>query len=300
MSVLKKIAVVSAAVLVVSGCRELPNPFAGDKVLARAGDRTLVMMDVESIFTPGLSEADSVALLESYVDMWVKKQLKLQKAEELFHSSAADIEKMVAEYRDMLLSRKLEQYVVDNALDTVFSDREIEEYYALHQEEFTLDRDIARGIIVTVPRTFRQRGRIKELLRSHSGEKRHDLEDMCAKNNLPLDRFASWSDLDAFSEVLPVRRGDLSGIAVKQGVQEMDDRDNFYYFEVEEFRGTGSVAPLEVVRDVIRRIIFNQRKTEILRSYEDSLYRAALSARDLMVNIDRQSAEGEELTVTEK
>lgn len=295
MSGLKKIA--AAAVLAaLVGCRELPNPFAGDKVIAKVGDRSLVLMDVESIFTPGLSEADSVALLESYVDMWVKKQLKLQRAEELFHSSAADIDKMVDEYRDLLLSRKLDQYIVDHALDTVFSDKEIEEYYNRHQEEFTLDRNIVKGTIVTVPRGFRQRGRIKEMLKARSEEKRHDLEDMCAKNNLKLDRFASWTDFDKFLASLPVRRTDnFEGVLSRSDVQEMDDKDNYYYFVIEEFRKTGSVTPREMVRDVIRRIIFNQRKTEIIRGYEDSLYRKALSERDVVVNVERSIVKSEEI-----
>jgi len=48
--------------------------------------------------------------MRKYIDRWVVKQLKLKEAEVLFSSSADDIDRMVEEYRQALLIRKLDQY----------------------------------------------------------------------------------------------------------------------------------------------------------------------------------------------
>ncbi len=91
------------SVLLMTACQELPNYLAGDTTLARAGRKVLRLRDVESVVPRGVTGDDSVALLEVYVDRWVRKQLKLQEAEVLFSSSEEDIARMVEEYRQALL-----------------------------------------------------------------------------------------------------------------------------------------------------------------------------------------------------
>ena len=112
------------SVLLMTACQELPNYLAGDTTLARAGRKVLRLRDVESVVPRGVTGDDSVALLEVYVDRWVRKQLKLQEAEVLFSSSEEDIARMVEEYRQALLIRKLEQHYVDTGIDTTFTAQE--------------------------------------------------------------------------------------------------------------------------------------------------------------------------------
>ena len=114
MTLRTKIAVV-AATLFLGGCQELPGYFASDTTLARAGGSELKMRDVESVVPKGVTGEDSAAFMKVYIDRWVRKQLKLQEAEILFSASADDIDKMVEEYRQALLIRKLDQHYVDPA-----------------------------------------------------------------------------------------------------------------------------------------------------------------------------------------
>lgn len=73
-----------AGVLLLAGCRELPRYFVSDTTLAEVGDRKLRVRDVESAVPQGFTGSDSVAFVRTYVDRWVRKQLKLQEAEVLF------------------------------------------------------------------------------------------------------------------------------------------------------------------------------------------------------------------------
>jgi len=116
---------VAAGALLLAGCREMPRYFSGDETVARAGGRELRMRDVRKVIPQGLTGGDSAAYVKMYVDRWVRKQLKLQEAEILFSESAGDIDRMVEEYRQALLIRKLDQHYVDRSVDTVFTDDEI-------------------------------------------------------------------------------------------------------------------------------------------------------------------------------
>ena len=58
-----------------------------------------------------------------------------------------------------------------------------------------------------------------------------------------------------------------------------------YLVLVTDYRGVGQPNPVERVREVIRRVLFNQRKSEIIRRYEDSIYRAAVEDDRIVINI---------------
>ena len=126
MARIAKISLIVAVLVLLGACRELPLPFEYDRVVAQVGDKKLRESDIQSIYAQAATAEDSTALLEIYVDRWVKKELKLRAAENLFRDSEEAIEAMVAEYRNSLLTRRLDQYYVDQELDTLFTDAQIE------------------------------------------------------------------------------------------------------------------------------------------------------------------------------
>ena len=267
-----------ACVLLLAGCRELPRYFAGDAAVARAGGKELRLRDVRSVVPQGLSGEDSAAFMKVYVDRWVRKQLKLQEAEELFSASAGDIDKMVEEYRQALLIRKLDRYYVDRSVDTTFSDAEISAYYEAHKGDFRLDRTIVKGRIVRVPDSYRQVTKLKPLMASPSPARQQDFSDLCVKNNFEVNDFREqWIDFSEFLSYLPTRRSqNYDPLLATTAVQEMRDSYSHYYFQIDAVRREGEAIPLERLRATIRRILFNQRQTDIIRRHEEELYTRAV------------------------
>ena len=290
-------------VLVILGaCRELPSPFEYDRVVAQVGDKKLRESDVQSIYAQAVTAEDSTALLEIYVDRWVKKELKLRAAENLFRDSEEAIEAMVAEYRNSLLTRRLDQYYVDQELDTLFTDAQIEEYYNRHPSDFRLDRTVVRGRQMLVPSTFRQTTKLREAMRSTSDEKLQDWRDMCQKNSIEIQEYTSWVDYTEFLSTLPTLRGRKYEELLKQDVlQEMRVDDGRYYFVITDIRRAGDAAPLERVRETIKRILFNQRQSEIIRAHEERIYEEALASGDLRINLgDEEPTEEQSEEPTEQ
>ena len=297
-----KISLFVVLVLIMGACRELPHPFEYDKVVAQVGDKKLRESDVQSIYAQAETAEDSVALLEIYVDRWVKNELKLRAAENLFRDSEEAIEAMVAEYRNSLLTRRLDQYYVDQELDTLFTDAQIEEYYNRHPSDFRLDRTVVRGRQMLVPSTFRQTTKLREAMRSTSDEKLQDWRDMCQKNSIEIQEYTSWVDYTEFLSTLPTLRGRKYEELLKQDVlQEMRVDDGRYYFVITDIRRAGDAAPLERVRETIKRILFNQRQSEIIRAHEERIYEEALASGDLRINLgDEEPTEEQSEEPTEQ
>lgn len=273
MNRLTKIAL-AALVLLLAGCRELPRYLGGDTVVARAGGNELQLRDVQSVAPKGMAAEDSMAFVKVWVDRWVRRQLKLQEAEILFSSSAADIDKMVEEYRQALLIRKLDQYYVDRWVDTTFTDDDIEAYYNAHKADFRLDRTIVKGRIVRFGESYRQARKLKELMGAASAAKQQDFHDICAKNEFTVSDFRDrWVDFPEFLSCLPTLRSEnYDSVLGSTAVQEMRDSHSYYYFQIDQVRREGEPVPLERLRQTIRRILFNQRQGEAIRRYEEELY----------------------------
>ena len=289
MARITKILLVVGVLVTLGACRELPSPFEYDRVVAQVGDKKLRESDVQSIYAQAVTAEDSTALLEIYVDRWVKKELKLRAAETLFRDSEEAIEAMVAEYRNSLLTRRLDQYYVDQELDTLFTDAQIEEYYNRHPSDFRLDRTVVRGRQMLVPSNFRQTTKLREAMRSTSDEKLQDWRDMCQKNSIEIQEYTSWVDYSEFLSTLPTSRGRKYEELLKQDVlQEMRVDDGRYYFVITDIHRAGDAAPLERVRETIKRILFNQRQSEIIRSHEEQIYEQALASGELRINLSEE------------
>lgn len=274
---------VAAGVLLLAGCRELPRYFSSDTVIARAGGQELCIKDVRSVVPAGLSGEDSAAYMELYVDRWVRKQLKLREAETLFSSSAGDIDRMVEEYRQALLIRQLDQHYVDQSVDTVFTADEIAAYYNAHKGDFKLDHPIVKGRIVRFDAFYRQAAQLKQLMAAESAAQQQDFSDICEKNDFAVNDFCGqWVDFSEFLSYLPTLRSQsYDSVLASTAVQEMRDSHSRYYFQIDAVLREGEPIPLERLNATIRRILFNQRKGEIIRNHEEELYRQAVEAGDV-------------------
>lgn len=289
MARIAKISLVLCVLVLLGACRELPLPFEYDRVIAQVGDKKLRESDVQSIYATAATAEDSTALLEMYVDRWVKKELKLRAAENLFRDSEEAIEAMVNEYRNSLLTRRLDQYYVDQELDTLFTDAQIEEYYNRHPSDFRLDRTVVRGRQMLMPSNVRQVAKLREAMRSTSSDKLQDWRDMCQKHNIEIQEYSSWVDYTDFLSTLPTSRGRKYEELLKKDVlQEMRVDDGRYYFVVTDIRRAGDAAPLERVRETIKRILFNQRQSEIIRAHEEQIYEEALASGELRINLSEE------------
>lgn len=275
MNLRTKIAAVAACVLL-AACQELPSYFVSDTTLARAGGKTLQLRDVASVVPAGVTGDDSAAFMTIYVDRWVRKQLKLEEAEALFSSAEADIDKMVEEYRQALLIRKLDQLYVDRSVDTLFTDAEIEAYYNDHKGDFKLDHTLVKGCIVQLGDDNRQARKLREAMSSRSEDAAREFRDICEKNDFTVTDFRGWVDYSEFLSALPTLRSrNYDSLLSSGGVQEMSDSRSRYYFRFDAVRREGEEIPLELLRGTIRRVLFNQRQGEIIRNHEQELYTKA-------------------------
>ncbi len=288
-----------SAVIAMSACRELPDYLVGSNTVARVGKNELRINEIQEATPSGLTGADSVSFTKLYIDKWLVRQLKLEEAERLFSSSEADIERLVEDYRQSLLMRKVDQYYIDEQLSEDFTDKDIAEYYNSHKANFTLDRTLVKGRILRFDEEYRQRTKLKEQMKKSSSSTSANKQfiDICEKNDFTIiDNRTDWVNMSDFLAHLPVvHTQDYSDMLNALGIQEMKDANARYYYEITSVCRKGNIAPLEIVSDNIRRILITQRRSEIIKSLEQKMVAEAFdSGHARLYEIGKENKDGNE------
>lgn len=249
-------------------CRDAA-PFFGRQPVARVGDTSLYEEEVSAAIPKGMVGEDSLSCADSYVERWVIRQLKLQEAELIFSSSEADIDKMVEEYRQSLLIRKIEQYYLDIDSGAEVSDEEIEKYYKAHKGDFRLTTPVVKGCVVAIPDQFRRRDWLLGMMRSPKSEVQNDFEQICLKNNFRFVKFEEWVDYNEFLSLLPLLRSKrYDNLLTERSVQQISHDKMTYCFKITDVIAVGDPMPLFMARDKIVRILTRARQAEVIRRNE--------------------------------
>jgi hypothetical protein len=267
------------------GCKRLPG-FEGERVLARAGKEALRQMDLEAVFPAGITGDDSVKWVENWVDRWVRDNLKLQEATLLFGDNAAD-EALVTAYRNSLITRRLDEHFIERwAGDSLYTEKDLRDYYESHRGDFVLDRSIVKGRVVAFPTSFRQKTRLKEIFARYTPADREEVQALASKNGFVFEEIADWTEYPRFLVLLPTRRNaSYDNLLDGRGVQEMIDGSTTYWFVIAEARTAGNTTPYEMVSEIVRQSVTTRRRAEIVKASEDSIYRMALIVGKAVINL---------------
>ena len=264
---------------VVMSCRELPDYLVGDDVIARVGREDLTKEDIAEIIPSGVTGDDSVAYVKAYVEKWFVRQLKIEEANTLFPESESDIEKLVEDYRQSLLTSRVDQYYIDQRMDKQVTDEQVAEYYNSHKADFTLDRTLVKGRVLRFDAAYRQSKKLKEQMQkaTTSADVEKSFSDVCEKQGFQLiDNRTTWVNFSDFLANLPILAAeDNEPLLDKMGVQELKMGKDCYYFDFTSVCRKGNVAPLEVVSDNIRRILLTRRRAEVIHAHEVEILQAA-------------------------
>ena len=263
--------------LLAFSCKQLETR-SREKPLAQVFEMNLYLSDIRDIFPSNISEEDSIMILQTYVDKWVRKQLILQKAELNLTEEQKDVRQQIEEYRSSLLIYKYEQNLILQKLDTLISEEEIATYYAENPSNFNLDRHIVKALFIKLPLDAPDLWRVRQWYRSEREEDFRELERYCYQYGVKYDYFEDqWIPFNTITRALPNEIRNPDNFLRWNRYIEQQDSAYRYMVNLREYSLAGTVAPLPFVEQKIRSIILNKRKVQFVRDLENNIYKDALN-----------------------
>lgn len=265
--------------LLMAACSEF-KPQAQRIAVARAGEKVLYYDQIPSLIQPGIAYADSVAIIQNYINRWAKREiLKLKAIENLTPEFRSEVERQLDEIRTNLLIHRYQQQMISQRLDTLISEEEIERHFNENSQTFILNNNIIKALFIKVPSNVPNIERVSSLLRSAEPTSLAQLELFCYQFADKFDDFREeWVPLNTLLVELPVTIENQEDFLRRNRYFETQDSLFNYYVAIRDYKLIATVAPYDYARNNIRAIILNARKMDFLQELENGVFSEAIRA----------------------
>jgi len=271
------IALVIATVVLVFSCKEYNNQ-AKRIPLAKAGEKVLYYDQIPNGVQPGLSAADSAAVVQNYINRWAKREILKQKAiQNLTPEFKTEVERQVEEMRTNLLIHQYQQQMINQKMDTVVTAAEIENYYASKVTSFVLNINIVKALFIRIPSDMPNLSKVSQWYRSNDPQDIAQLEAFCYQFADKFDDFnEQWIPISILLAELPGTIDNQEEFLKRNSHFETEDSGYHYYVSIREYRLRGTVAPFDYVTNNIKSMILNSRRMEFLQGLENGVFSEAI------------------------
>lgn len=254
--------------------------------LAAVGSKKLYPEDVKDIFPPGVAEEDSLTMLRTCIDAWVKKMLLLRLAEENLSRKQKDVSALLEDYRTSLLVYRYKQEYVEH-VDTTVSELECEAFYSENRQHLTLYKPVVRVLFIKLRKNSPYLERIRKIYTSNQPEDVTTLEDLCLQAALKFDHYGNrWLTLDELTKELPLRQGGYEDKVVRKRAIEVEDNEYTYLVAIRDFKERNAIAPAEYEYDNIKTIILNRRKQSMIQNLERRILQEARQTNFVKIYVE--------------
>ena len=214
--------------------------------VAEVGKVVLYYDEIPQLIQHGINEADSVAIIQNYINKWAKRRLLLQKAEEnLSPELKAVIEQQIEETRTNLVIYQYQQQMILEKMDTVLSDTELENYYNANEKSFILNTDIVKALFIKLPVETPDLNKIRTLARSNNQNDLQQLETYCYQFAEKFDDFnENWVPMDRLSVELQQDIENKETFLKSNTFFETSDSLSVYLISIRDYRLRSATCPV--------------------------------------------------------
>ena len=246
------------------------------QVLARVHDNYLYYKDIEGMLPPNLSPRDSISLVRSFVNDWVRTNVFIRQAKTNLPDSALDFSKQLEEYRNSLIIYNYETSLIDQNLDTVVSHEEIIEYYNNHLQDFELKENITKSIYVIIDNSTATEDRFDHIFTLPDSTIFDSLEMFAPLSaisyNIDTTKWVSFFDIQ---KKIPIETYSIDNFLKNNRYVKISGDRYLYYLLFYDFRIKDEISPLDFKKEDIYNIIISKRKIKLAREVRRDIYERA-------------------------
>lgn len=256
-----------------------------EKPIAKVFEKFLFASDLQGLIAAGTTAQDSLEIVNSYIDKWVRKNLVLHTAEQKLTDEQKNIEKQMNDYRESLLIFLYEKAIVNQKLDTVVNENEVRGYYEKYKTSFALKNNLVKIKFIIAKKESPKIDSVKYWLKSPMSDKfLAKLNDFCSQysTNYSLSR-DQWLSMDDLTKQIPFKNENQENYLKymwadkdENRIVELKDAEKMYVANIREYKLKGDPAPLSYIADDIKKIIVNKRKLSLVKKIYEDIYQDAL------------------------
>lgn len=271
--------IISAFSILSFSCKQGNNKNVdlGREPIVTIGENTLYKADVERVIPIGLSKEDSTSYAETYTESWIHDQLMYAKAEQNITNKDV-METMVKNYRKSLITNNYLEQLLRQQLSQTIEESELKAYYEQRKENIKLESNIIKGLFLKIPENSAQLKNFQKWYKQETTEAIENIEKNTLQNAVGYEYFYDkWVDFDYIMDNIPTKVTDRTQFLQTNKSLEVSDSSFVYLLNIKEYKLANTEAPYEFIKDRLKEIFIEQRKTDFLKQVQKDLYDIAVS-----------------------
>lgn len=256
-----------------------------EKIIVQYREHFLTDRDIRLILPQDYTKEDSIKLVKTYIEEWVKKKAIVDKAEEnIDELTLKEIENKIVEYRQDLLVNAYNNYLIEKNIKDSISEQEIQEYFEKHKDSFPLVKDIVqfRGVSVS-----KKNETVAERLFNSGKDEDFDelMKIVLAEGGNYHDKDSIWYASDVITAHFPeLNNGDYFHQLMSRRRVKIASDSTVTFLRILNLKPKGSKAPFEFVKPTIKNLLLNKRKLNLLGDLQNKLYKEAIEKNEIKIN----------------
>jgi len=272
---LKKTVIIFSILL--GACSPQPE---GDLVAEAFGNK-LYSAEIAKVVGDDLTFEDSVFITKEYINVWLSKQVLLNKADEVLTAAEKDKSKALEQYRLDLLTYEVLNKLANQQLDTSVDEEELQEYYDNNSDEFELSQNILKIIFYKIPKSTKDANMLWSSFKAGDESVTGMLKDLAKENGNYYDDDQSWVYFDDILKEIPINTYNQEHYLNNNKYIQLDDGDMVYFIKILDFKIRSTTSPFSMERSNIRDILVMKRQQKLVRSIETKLLDEAYSKKQI-------------------
>ena len=252
-----------------------------NEILAIVNTEKFFKKDLTILLPQNINKIDSQLLVKSYIQDWAIKKLLLEKAQNNSSLETVNqIDDLVKDYKESLLINNYKEQLVKQKLDTIVTEKELEEYYLLNKENFKLNEELVKIKFLHIDNTINDK---KEILKFFKSDDILDLEELEKQElSFKFHQFndSTWTQLDNVLLKLPFSKEKL---LKKTKFIQKQDSIGLYLVAIKDVLELKSIAPLSYVIPTIEQMILHKRKIQLIRDIEKIIIKDAIQNNNFKI-----------------
>lgn len=252
-------------------------------VLASAYGNKLYDTDLAKMIPDDATIEDSVFLAKEYIDVWLSKQILLNKADQILTAEERDKSKQLEQYRIDLLTYEVLNKLALQAADTSHTEDELRAYYAEHSDEFELSQNIIKIIFYKIPSSAVNIDILWSNFKAKDESIYATLKELSIESGNYYDDKDSWVFFEDILKEIPINTYNQEHYLNNNKIIRLSEGEFEYFIRIFDFKIRSTTSPFSMELVNIKQILNMKRQQEEVKNIETKMLSKAYSNNEIKI-----------------
>ncbi len=257
-----------------------------DPVVAQVDDSTLTSNEANILMEHLGYDTKDPKDWKIFLDLWTEQEALRLELKNIDPKLAKLSELRAQSFAGELSKYYLQELKINALLDTVISQKELENYYNEHKVEFELQDYLVQALYLKVPKGIK----VEKDIKNHYVLKNDkDLGKINSYAKLYAEDFyfddQQWIYFNDLTKDIPLRGFNRDNIVLNRTKTYFSDDEFTYFVNIIDYKLKNTEPPFEFLVPQIREIILSKRLNQLREKIDQQLIQKTKSKHDIQINL---------------